>query len=181
MNAVDIVLLIPLLYGAYKGFTRGIILEIATLVALLLGVWGAIQFSSYTEGVLSESIDINESYLPLTAFAVTFVVIVIAIHLLARVLQKIISLAALGLVNKLLGLVFGAVKFALILSFVLVVINSVESKWGSLNDSAWRKESKLYEPISNIGPLLLPVVENNHWYKDYVKDYVDSTEETISL
>ena len=173
MNGIDIVLLVLLVYGAYKGFTKGLILQVASIVALLLGIWGAIELSFYVEGMLEDQTKIEKSYLPLLSFALTFAAIVIAIHLLAKVLEKVISLAALGLVNKLLGLVFGTLKIALILSFVLVLVNSVNDKWGFLDNNSLRKESKLFEPISNLGPMLLPVVENNHWYKDYIKEYVE--------
>lgn len=51
MNYIDIILLLPLLYGAYRGFSRGLIIEVATLLGLLLGVYIAIKFSGYTGGL----------------------------------------------------------------------------------------------------------------------------------
>jgi membrane protein required for colicin V production len=125
------------------------------------------------ESILGDKTEIDGSYVPILAFALTFAGIVIAIHLLAKILEKVVSLAALGIANKLLGLVFGVLKIALIMSFVLVIVNSLNEKWKFLDGTTWRKESKLYEPVSNLGPMILPVVENNHWYKDYIKDYVD--------
>ena len=182
VNVADIVLIALLVYGAYKGFTKGLILQVASLVALVLGAWGAIEFSFYTEGLLGDQTNIDDSYVPILAFALTFAVIVIAVHLLARVLEKVISLAALSLVNKLLGLVFGVLKVALVVSFILVVVNSLDEKWNFVGDANWRKESKLYEPISNLGPMILPVVEDNHWYKDYIKEYVeDEPSENVEL
>ena len=45
MNYFDIIFVIPLLWGAYKGFSKGFVLEIASFVALGLGVWGGLKFS----------------------------------------------------------------------------------------------------------------------------------------
>ena len=81
-------------------------------------------------------------------------------------------MAALSIFNKLLGGLFGMLKAALIISYLLILVNSINEKWQFI-DSDWREESVMYEPISNIGPSILPMIEDLPWYKDYIKEYVD--------
>ena len=136
MSYIDIAILIPLLYAAYKGFRKGLIIEIATLVALIVGIYGAIHFSIYTEGILGDNTEIDESYLPLVAMVLTFLGIVIGIHFLAKLLEKVVKLVALGLVNRIFGMVFSLVKMSLIISFILVFINSMNDKLGLFSKEA---------------------------------------------
>ena len=73
MNYIDIILAIPLLWAIYMGFTKGFIIEITSLIALFLGVYGAIHFSYY----ISDSMKLSSAYSPLISFAITFLIIVI--------------------------------------------------------------------------------------------------------
>ena len=91
MNYFDIIIIIPLIWGAYKGFKKGIIIEIASFIALGLGIWGGMKFSSISAKYLSETFDIAENIMPLISFAVTFILIVIVVFTLAKMLQKIVS------------------------------------------------------------------------------------------
>lgn len=107
MNYIDIILLLPLLYGAYRGFSRGLIIEVATLLGLLLGVYIAIKFSGYTEDFLRDFLNLSSESLSYVALGVTFLIVVVAISLLGKMLTKLIDIISLGMVNKLLGTVLG--------------------------------------------------------------------------
>ena len=148
MNYFDIIIIIPLIWGAYKGFRKGFIIEIASLIALALGVWGGIKFSAISAKYLSEVFDISEKIMPLISFAVTFILIVIAVFMLARMLQKIIKMVALGLVNKIAGALFGALKFILIISVGLSLINTVDAQIRFI-EPEMKESSLLYKPIDN--------------------------------
>jgi len=126
MNYIDIILIIPLLWGIYKGFTKGFIIQVSTLAALVLGIYGGIKFSESVSAYLQGYIEVNYQVLMLISFALSFLLIVIAIHFLAKVLEKFIRLVALGFVNKLFGAIFGLLKTAFILSVILVIINMAD-------------------------------------------------------
>ena len=66
---LDLIILIPILFGLYKGFTKGLILSLATLLGLLLGIYGGVKFSHITSRYLFEQFEID---IPLVAFSVTF-------------------------------------------------------------------------------------------------------------
>ncbi len=157
MNYIDIILVIPLMWGAYKGYKKGLVTEIASLVALLLGIWGAIKFSGMTSDFLASSFDFTSEYLPIIAFALTFVVIVIGVHLVAKLVDKLVKAVALGLVNRILGSVFGALKFAFIISIILVILNQLDEK-AKFIPKDLKEESLLYEPMSKVAPIIYPSV-----------------------
>ncbi|MDR2130976.1 MAG: CvpA family protein [Odoribacteraceae bacterium] len=146
MNYVDIILLIPLAYGAFRGFSRGLIVEVATLLALILGVYFALRWSALFEGVLQEYFTVPGAYSYYIAFAIIFLLVVVAIHLLGKLLTKIAHLIALGLLNRLLGTLFGVLKIAIVLCAVLFLIDAIDTRYGFISEET-KKESLLYGPL----------------------------------
>ena len=155
MNIIDIILGALLLFGLIRGFMKGLFVEIASLVALLLGIYGAIHFSFYAAGFLESRVDWGEKTINIVAFAVTFVVIVLAISLAGKALTKLADFAALGIINKLAGGLFGIVKIGLILSTVLLVFSKLNKTLPLLEPNDL-EESLLYEPVKSMTPTLFP-------------------------
>jgi membrane protein required for colicin V production len=151
----DMLFLAVFAWAAYKGFTRGFIMQLATLTALILGIYGAIKFSGVVSVFLTEKFDVRGEYLPLIAFAITLIGIVVAIHFLAKLIEKLTEALTLGIVNRLLGVVFSLIKYAFIISALLVVINRIDRKFHVLPENKVN-ESRLYKPLSMLAPLLFP-------------------------
>ena len=107
-NYIDLAVVCLLLYGLARGAYRGFFVEVASLLALVLGVFGALHFSSFTASLLSNYIEWD--YLPLLAFALTFVGIMIGVAWVGKLLKKLAKVVLLGFLNRLLGAVFGACK-----------------------------------------------------------------------
>lgn len=155
MPVVDIVLGALIIYGVVKGFFKGLFVEVASLLALVLGVYGAVHFSNYASEFLSNHVDWPEKALSVTSFAITFVIIVLAISLAGKAMTKLANFAALGIINKLLGALFGGLKIALILSVLLLVFKRVNSTL-SLVSNEELELSMLYEPVGALAPMILP-------------------------
>ena len=154
-NYFDIVFAVALLWSAYRGLTKGLIVMAASLLALILGIWGAIRFSDFTAGLLLEPFNIPKQYLSLVSFALTFIAIVIGIHFLARILDKLIEAVALGFLNKLLGMAFAVLKMAFIISVILVVVNAIDRRAPFIPEEH-KEQSLLYEPLSKLAPGIFP-------------------------
>ncbi len=159
MNYFDIVFIIPLLWGAYKGFVKGFVIEIASFIALGLGVWGGLKFSYLSAEYLSKAFDIAENIMPIISFSVVFILIVIVVFLLAKLLQGLLKKAALGFINKLLGLTFGCLKFAFILSIILNLVNVFNNEVEFIKPEQ-KQSSFLYEPIEKVAQLIMPGIKD---------------------
>jgi membrane protein required for colicin V production len=155
MNVLDIVLLAFLILGLARGFWHGFFVEVASLVALVAGVYGAFHFSGFTAGFLKEKVDWDENTINIVAFFATLILIILAIALAGKALTKIADFAALGLVNKVLGALFGGLKIAVILSAVLIVLEKM-NKAIPFTEEADKEVSVLYTPLKSIIPLIFP-------------------------
>lgn len=157
MSVIDIVLAALLLFGLVRGFMKGLFVEIASLVALVAGVYGAIHFSHFAGSFLENKTEWSEQTINITAFAITFVVIIVVISIAGKALTKLASFAALGILNRLLGAVFGVLKVGLILSVLLIIFNTMNSTLPFLSEEEL-EDSLLYEPVKSLAPLVLPSI-----------------------
>ncbi|MGI9552481.1 MAG: CvpA family protein [Aurantibacter sp.] len=157
MSFLDIILGLLLLWGLWKGLKNGLFVEIASIVALIAGIFGAIHFSYYAGDYLSKNMDWDERYINIAAFAITFIIIVLAVHLLGKFLTKIADFAMLGLLNKIAGAIFGALKVAVILGALLVFIDRANNSLGLIKNETVQ-QSALYEPIKEIGEFIFSTV-----------------------
>jgi len=155
MNSLDVILAIFLVIGLFQGIRKGLFVELASLVGLVLGVVGAIYFSHFVSGFLASFTNWNEQTLNLVAFAITFIGIVILISFIAKLLTKTADLVALGLVNKLMGGLFGVLKAAFFLSVLILFINSIENELYFM-DQEKKEASILYKPVASLAPMVLP-------------------------
>lgn len=178
MNYFDILIVVPLAWGLYKGFSKGLVKSLAALVALVLGVVGAIKFSSLTSVFLAANLNIGTTYLPLVSFIITFIAIIVAVHLLARILDKVLAAVALGGLNRVAGAAFGVVKFAFIVSVVLIILDYIDDQVQFL--PADKVESSLlYVPVANFAPSFIPYI-NLQRLKETVESRVGSIDSLTS-
>jgi len=160
MAVIDIVLAALLLFGLVRGFMKGLFVEVASLVALVGGVYGAIHFSNFVASYLESKTEWSEQTINITAFAITFIIIIVVIALAGKALTKLADFASLGILNKLLGGVFGALKIGLILSVVLIVFNKMNNTITFIDEESIN-DSILYKPVKSLAPMIFPSIINN--------------------
>lgn len=153
----DIIFLVILGFAAYRGFKKGLIVQIASLVALILGIYGTIKFSYITTAFLQGKLGWDSAYIHIISFIITFVLIVIGVHLVGKLVDKLAKAVALGIVVRIAGSVFNVLKFGLILSILLMVLNSFNSKYSFLPADEIR-DSKIYKPLLFFAPTVFPKI-----------------------
>lgn len=157
MNIFDIVIAALLIFGFVRGVMKGLFVEVASLVALIAGVYGAIHFSYFIGDFLNEYVSWSEEYVSLAAFAGTFIVIIIVIAFLGKILTKLADFASLGVINKILGGVFGALKIGLILSVVFIFFGKINDTIPFIKKKTL-EESILYKPVKKVAPTIFPSI-----------------------
>lgn len=179
MSVLDIILAALILFGLVRGLMKGFFVEIASVVALVAGVYGAIHFSNYAATFIDENSQWDEKTVNILAFAVTFVIIVLVIALAGKALTKLADFAALGILNKLLGALFGALKVAVILSVVLIVFDSL-NRAIPFTDEKTIEDSVLYEPVKSLVPMIFPaILEKKKALEE--NDSIDKTVDDMEL
>jgi membrane protein required for colicin V production len=170
MNFLDIILVVPIVLFAIGGYRQGLIKEIASLAALILGIYFAIYFSDVLASYLLEYFDISHRYVFIIAFILTFIGVVVVVSLIGRLLDKVASLVALGFINKFLGLIFGILKGVILMSVFILLFNMIDSKGNILKEET-REGSLLYSSISMVAPMILMNIQNIDFDDPSWEDY----------
>ena len=173
MAVLDIILSVLLVYGIYKGFSKGLLVEIASLLSLLVGLYGAIHFSFFAENWLETKMDWDAKYIQIVAFAITFLGLVFLVSLVGKIVTKIIDAAQLGLLNKIAGAAFGLAKITLIVSVIINLFSKLNDTI-TFVDQDTLTNTILYTKVKNFAPTIFPSimeeVENLKKNNPFVKE-----------
>lgn len=163
MSFLDIILGALLVIALFKGIKNGLFVELASLVSLVLGIYLAIKFSFLARIMLSAITHWNPKTIQITAFIITFLLVVIGISLLAKFLTSVADFAFLGIINKLGGGFFRLLKTILIISIFLNLFEKI-----NFNNTFAKKEtldkSLFFRPIQKTAGFIYPSIEK--WVED---------------
>jgi len=153
MNSIDIIILIPLLLGFVFGLSKGFIREIISLAVIFVGIFGSKWLSPIASSMLTGVFSVSETVAKPLSFVVVFIAIALFLMFLARSLDKLVENISLGGINKLLGGLFGTLKYALIISLLINVFHVLDSKISIVNAET-KTNSILYKPMLQLAPEL---------------------------
>jgi membrane protein required for colicin V production len=159
MNYIDLILVILIILSAISGFKNGLIAEAISIAALVLGIWGAIEFSYITTDVLTEKLNVHSKHLNLISFGVTYIIIVILVHIVGNTLGNIFETVLTGPLNRFLGFLFAGLRSALFLSILLLLFDKIDNDVSILPPNK-KAESKIYEPVRDLAPSIFPFVKD---------------------
>ncbi len=168
MSFIDIVFAVLLGFAVYKGLKNGLFVEVASFVALILGIYFAIKFSNLVGAIFTGIVPSwDPKYIEITAFIITFLLVVIGIHLSAKILTKLADFAFLGWINKIAGVIFSLLKTILALSVVLFIFEKINID-NMLLSKEIQENSIFYNPIQSISKVMYPTIEG--WYEELKKE-----------
>jgi len=161
MNTLDLVIIIPIVLGFIFGLFKGLVKELTSLSAIVLGVFGARLFApSVSEFFINKFSFSPKTALPLS-YLFIFIFIAAILLVLAKMLEKLFDSIALGGLNKLLGGFFAALKYALIVSVFLNVFDALNNKFPLIKSKS-KVESITYKPILKLAPKLWDETKNSN-------------------
>jgi membrane protein required for colicin V production len=137
---------------------KGFIYEVASLVALIVGIWAGIHFSHSLAVFIERSFSWHSEYLALFAFFIILVAIIALIQLIGMALSKIVEAISLGFLNHSAGLLFGIIKAAFMLSILLMLLDRVDKNHHFIPEKD-KVNSKTYEPLRNFVPTIFPFLD----------------------
>ncbi len=163
MGLIDIILGGFLIYGLIRGLWRGFFVELASLLALFIGIFVTIKFSYLMKSLIESHVHWSPKSIQITAFALTFILVVVGIYLLAKFFTTLANFASLGLINKFGGGVFGVIRMVLILSVSLNLFQKVNDN-NTFSDKVTLEKSLFFYPIIKVSTFIYPML--GEWFKD---------------
>jgi membrane protein required for colicin V production len=180
MNFIDVVLLIPIAWFAYKGFSKGFIIEVTSLLALLLGIYIANRLSHITAAYLINDLKFENEYIDIIAFTITFILVVIATMLLGKALTRLIRVIQLSFLNKIAGAAFSTLKIVFIMSVIIMIFVNFQIENVILKDEQINS-SVLYKPVKSVAPAFFPkLMETDKSFFEDAKKSLDKKLDDLS-
>ncbi|OMQ12571.1 CvpA family protein [[Flexibacter] sp. ATCC 35103] len=174
MSFFDMLFGALLAFSLYKGIKNGLFVEIASFISLLLGIYIAIKFSSFMKELIMKHVSWNPNTIQVTAFILTFILVVIGVYFLAKILTGIADFAFLGWANKLGGGFFRILKTILIMSIFIALFEKI-----NFNETFAKKEtldkSIFYNPVKKVAAFVYPSIEK--WYEEFKDSRAKDSEE----
>jgi membrane protein required for colicin V production len=123
MNLLDYALVAILGYCLVRGIFRGLIKELSSIVGVLGGFYAAYSYYPVVAGQLGRWIT-NAGYLNTVSFLLLFTVVYLLISIAGGVIKYLMNIAFLGWLDRVFGLLFGALKGGLITAVVILALTT---------------------------------------------------------
>jgi membrane protein required for colicin V production len=123
---IDIVFAILIVLAVIKGYQRGLIVGLFSLVAIIIGLAAAMKLSTAVAGYIGEAVKVSDEWLPVISFAVVFIVVVLLIRWGANAIENAVEVVMMGWLNKLCGILLYAVIYTLVFSVLLFYAEQVK-------------------------------------------------------
>ena len=161
-NYIDIVLIIPLIWGLIRGLFKGFIMTVGSVIGFIIGFYVsnnyALSLSSYLQSWFCLSTQIAYVF----AYLMIFLVVILSIFSISLLLEKTIKHISLGWLNKVIGAIVGCLKYALIVSLLLNLVEIIDEKVDIVAEET-KQSSYMYKPLLQIVPAILPSIT---YYED---------------
>ena len=154
MNLIDSICLIILIYGSYKGFKNGIVGELLSFLGILLGIYLSKTYYPIVDEYLATIFDSTNQLVSLISVILIFSVTIILTKILSKVITKALNVLALGLLNKLIGSIFGLLKYLLILCIITFIFSQANDVFVFIETNKI-EETQIFSKIQKINDYIL--------------------------
>lgn len=147
---IDILFLTVMIIAVFKGFSKGMVVAIFSFIAFIIGLAASLKLSALVAQHLQSSSGVSGKWMPLLAFSLVFIVVVLLVNIGARIIRKTISMAMLGWLDRLGGIVLYIIIYTIIFSVILFFAEKMV-----LLRPETIKASKVYHFVAPWGPAVI--------------------------
>ena len=154
MKILDTVILIAILWFAFRGFRKGFVDGVFSLLAVIAGGWAMVHFSDTTYTWLRW----EGENAHLAASGITFMGVIILVFMLGKIVKGVVTIILPEILDKLAGILLGGLKVLLFFGAIFHLIYSVDVTEKILTKEQ-KKASFFYQPSLSLADFLIPQIE----------------------
>jgi len=170
MNALDFLIILPVAYFAYKGFTAGLIQEVLGIVGIILAIFITFAYMKPVSDIIAPLFDGGDTP-TIIAGLILFIGTIAVVQGIGYAVRRFLEIIHLNFINRLAGLLFGALKSAIVISGFLWLFAGF-----NMPADETRNESLTYPVVISLAPAaynmiaaVIPGIEN----------FIETLEESI--
>lgn len=158
MSYVDLFFGLVLAWGAYSGFSKGLIKELASILGVIIGVFLAKNYYPYLDIKLKPIFESEAGFISILSAILIFLLTIMVFKIIAKFLTKFLKIIALGLLNRIIGSVFGVFKTVLLLCILVFIFSNINNVTGIIKAEKL-SQSFFYSKIEKINSF---IIESNY-------------------
>lgn len=167
MVILDIVLLMCFVPAIILGISKGFIKQVTELIALILGCWAGVHYTTLFTSWLSQHITMDSRIMSILCFILILIAAAAVFTLIGEALTKLFKAVSLGWVNRLMGMVFGIIKTAFIMGLAIILFEGLNSSLGNPVKQRATKDSVVYNTMKKVAQETSPslkalIIGNNN-------------------
>jgi len=147
---IDFTFAALIILAIIKGYQKGFIIAIFSIIAFILGLAAALKLSTAVAAYLKDSISVSAKWMPFIAFAIVFFIVIILVRLGAKLIEKTFQVVMLGWLNRIGGILLYAALYLIILSIFIFYAEKLQ-----LLQPAAIESSQTYHFIQPWGPKVM--------------------------
>ncbi|MEO5888803.1 MAG: CvpA family protein [Ferruginibacter sp.] len=147
---LDIIFVIFIFIAIVKGYQKGLIIGLFSIIAFIVGLAAALKLSAAVAVRLQDNVSISSKWLPVISFALVFFLVVFLVHLGGKLIEKTFQMVMLGWANRLGGVVFYVVLYTIIFSVFLFYADKIH-----IFEKSTIQASKIYPLVAPLGPKVI--------------------------
>lgn len=158
MSYVDLFFGLVLAWGAYSGFSKGLIKELASILGVIIGVLLAKNYYPYLDIKLKPIFESEAGFISILSAILIFLLTIMVFKIIAKFLTKFLKIIALGLLNRIIGSVFGIFKTVMLLCILVFIFSNINNVTGIIKAEKL-SQSFFYSKIEKINSF---IIESNY-------------------
>ena len=158
MSYLDLFFGVVIAWGAYSGFSKGLIKELASILGVIFGIFLAKNYYPYLDIKLKPIFESEAGFISILSAILIFLLTIMVFKIIAKFLTKFLKIIALGLLNRIIGSVFGIFKTVLLLCILVFIFSNINNVTGIIKAEKL-SQSFFYSKIEKINSL---IIESNY-------------------
>lgn len=158
MSYLDLFFGMAIAWGAYSGFSKGLIKELASILGVIIGVLLAKNYYPYLDIKLKPIFESEAGFISILSAILIFLLTIMVFKIIAKFLTKFLKIIALGLLNRIIGSVFGIFKTVMLLCILVFIFSNINNVTGIIKAEKL-SQSFFYSKIEKINSF---IIESNY-------------------
>ncbi|MBC7888794.1 MAG: CvpA family protein [Ferruginibacter sp.] len=147
---IDIIFAIFIVLAIVKGYRKGLIIALFSIIALVVGLAAALKLSAAVAVHLQQNVTLSLKWLPVISFVLVFLLVVFLVHMGGKLIEKTFEMALLGWANRLGGVLLYIALYTIIFSVFLFYADKIK-----VFEKAAIEASQSYPVVQPLGPKVI--------------------------
>ena len=154
MSYLDLFFGLIITWGGYSGYSKGIVKELSSVLGIIMGIFFAKNYYPYLDLKLHQTFESEAGFISILSLILIFLFTIMVFKIIAKLLTKFLKKIALGLLNKIVGSVFGIIKSILFLCVIIFIFSKINNLVGII-ESQKLDQSFFYSKIDKINTVII--------------------------